>query len=192
MEQESVAAQKPQTSGLSIVSLVLGILANVGCCLLTGIPAVICGHMALSKIKKSNGTITGSGMALGGLIMGYISMALSFIMVPMMIAIAVPSFVKARDNARENSCHYNMRVIAHAIQQYTIDNNIDSDTDIDLYNDAIMPSTDICDPSLYIPSYLKCPENSATYSSPVNNTNLNVTCPIADPNINHGSFGDLE
>ena len=111
----------------------------------------------------------------------------------LLVAIGVPGFIKARDNARKNSCYNNMRVIAHAIQQYTIDNNIGSGEDIDIYDGTIMPLTDIRVPDLYVPNYLRCPaalSTNNTYGGPVNNNTLNVDCP-ATGNDDHGTFGDL-
>jgi len=61
-----------------VASLVLGIL-GFATWFITGIPAVICGHVALSKIKKSRGSLTGGGMAIAGLVMGYLSMGLLLI-----------------------------------------------------------------------------------------------------------------
>ncbi len=58
----------PRTSPLAIWSLVLGFL---GC--FFGIPSIILGHMARAQIKKSNGQLTGSGIALAGLILGYLT-----------------------------------------------------------------------------------------------------------------------
>lgn len=66
------------TSGLAIASLVCGIVGATLCyfCALAGIPAVICGHMALSRIRNSPGT-QGRGMALAGLILGYVWIGLT-------------------------------------------------------------------------------------------------------------------
>jgi hypothetical protein len=71
----------PTTSGLAITSLVCGIVGLVTCLLIPGIPAVICGHMAMSQIANSPTPMVGRGMALGGLVCGYLSvlMLLSFI-----------------------------------------------------------------------------------------------------------------
>ena len=59
------------TSGSAIASLVCGIFGFIFC--ITGIPAIILGHIARSEIRRSNGRITGNGMALAVLIMGYLS-----------------------------------------------------------------------------------------------------------------------
>ena len=63
----------PGTSALAIWSLVLGILSffTLG---LTSIPGVICGHLARGKIKRSIGKLSGSGLAMAGLITGYIGL----------------------------------------------------------------------------------------------------------------------
>jgi len=51
------------------------------CCsgALLGIPAIITGHVSRGRIKSSGGTLTGGGVALGGLITGYISIALTIL-----------------------------------------------------------------------------------------------------------------
>lgn len=63
----------PDNNEMAIASLVLGILAMCCCGIFTGIPAVVCGHIARNQIADSNGAQTGGGMALAGLILGYIS-----------------------------------------------------------------------------------------------------------------------
>ena len=68
--------QQPQvasTSSLAIVSLIAGI---AGLFIFGSIIAIICGHIARSQIKSSGGTQTGDGMALTGLILGYIGVVL--------------------------------------------------------------------------------------------------------------------
>lgn len=57
-------------SSMAVASLVMAILSLI-CCGLLAIPAVICGHLARRDIAASNGTMTGGGMALAGLIIGY-------------------------------------------------------------------------------------------------------------------------
>ncbi len=64
-----------QSSGLATASLVCGICGFV-LGPVTGIPAIITGHMALSQIKKSGEVIQGKSMAMAGLIMGYFTTVL--------------------------------------------------------------------------------------------------------------------
>lgn len=127
--------QQPKTSALAIWSLVLGILSLACFSILAAIPGVICGHKALSRIKHSGGLISGQGLAIAGLVTGYIGIAWAIIFIPMMMAIAIPNFVKARDTAMQNACINNLRQIDAAKQQWALENNKkagDVPTDADL------------------------------------------------------------
>jgi hypothetical protein len=119
----STIPDQPKNCGLAVWSLVLGILALALVCIgpLFGIPAVICGHLAYSRIKRSAGALSGGGLALGGLITGYLSIAL-IPMIGMMAAIAIPNFVKARNTAQMNMCINNLRQIEDAKQQWALEN----------------------------------------------------------------------
>lgn len=72
-------AIETKTHGLSVASLVLGILgiltAALGIGLLFAALAVIFGAVSGAKIKKSGGFYTGRGMAKAGLILGIIPLA---------------------------------------------------------------------------------------------------------------------
>lgn len=59
-----------KTEPLAIFSLVLSVLGLFCCALFTGIPGIICGHLALSKIEKNPG-LEGRGLAVAGLVIGY-------------------------------------------------------------------------------------------------------------------------
>ena len=63
------------TNGKATASLVLGLLSLL-LWVLTGIPAVILGHMALNEINASNGTQGGKGSAIAGLVLGYIAVGI--------------------------------------------------------------------------------------------------------------------
>ncbi|MDB4508210.1 GYF domain-containing protein [Akkermansiaceae bacterium] len=71
----------PSTSGLAIASLVCGILAVLASCyvvgMIFGIPAVICGHLAMKRTKNLLQPEGGKGMAIAGLICGYIGCAIT-------------------------------------------------------------------------------------------------------------------
>src|SRR5436190_14039955 len=110
-----------RTSGLAIWSLVLGVLAMFCFSILAGIPAVICGHTALSRIKRSGGILEGKGLAIGGLVTGYLSIAL-IPLIAILAAIALPNFVKARNTAMTAICTNNLRQIDSAKQAWARDN----------------------------------------------------------------------
>jgi hypothetical protein len=65
-----VGAAAPPTSNLAIAALVAGCV-SILCSLFASIPAIVLGHMGLSQIKKNPG-MQGHGMALAGLILGYV------------------------------------------------------------------------------------------------------------------------
>jgi hypothetical protein len=128
-----------KNSRLAIWSLVLGILGLVFLIICIGpvlfsIPAVICGHLALGRIKRSAGALGGHGLALGGLITGYAAIAL----IPLLVIIAIPNFTKAREVAFKNQCLINLHRIDGAKQQWALENKKDSEAaptaqDIDKY-----------------------------------------------------------
>ena len=49
--QQHIQQQQSEDSGLAITSLILGI-CSITVCAITGIPAIICGHIARSKAKR--------------------------------------------------------------------------------------------------------------------------------------------
>lgn len=116
--------EQKKTVGQATASLILGILSLIMTGILTAIPAVICGHIAKSKIKNDPANLQGDGQALAGLIMGYIVIGFSVLLIPLMMAIAMPSFVKARDMAYEKQCINNLRIIGSAKDQHAIENDI--------------------------------------------------------------------
>jgi hypothetical protein len=64
----------PETSGKAIVSLIGGVLSFF---LPFALVAVIFGHLSLSEIRKSAGRLTGRGLAIAGLVLGYLGVAVT-------------------------------------------------------------------------------------------------------------------
>jgi uncharacterized protein DUF4190 len=60
----------PQNSNKAIASLVCGLMFFFTP---TSIAAIVLGHLALSDIKKSAGRIAGRGLAVAGLVLGYVA-----------------------------------------------------------------------------------------------------------------------
>ena len=108
-----------KTIGLAITSLVLGILSITCFSILTGIPAIICGILALNRINKSGGRLRGQGQAIGGLVTGGVSL----LMIPIMAAMLLPAFSAAREKTRRTLCINNLKQIGLALAQYATDNN---------------------------------------------------------------------
>jgi len=65
------------TSTTAIVSLVFGIICWVAIPFIGAIVAIVCGHVARKEIGSAPpGSIDGDGMAVAGLILGYLHLAL--------------------------------------------------------------------------------------------------------------------
>jgi len=168
----NVKATRMGTSRLAVWSLILGILSLVFLLFCFGplfaIPAVICGHKAYSQISKSYGELEGQGMAVGGLVTGYISIGISLLLIPLMAAIAIPNFVRAREVAMRNACINNLRQLEGAKAQYAIESKAASGA-------PVLPG----DVSQYMPNgfeSLKCPAGG---SYTINTVGSEPTCSVA-------------
>jgi hypothetical protein len=131
------------------------------------IPAVICGHLALRRIQRSGGSLGGRGLALAGLITGYVGIAL----IALLAASAIPNFLMARKVAEKNNCINNLRVIDQAKQQWAMDNSkttndVPTAQDIQKYLQKYLAQ-----PS----AYLHCP-SGGTYS--INKVGAPPTCTV--------------
>ena len=74
----------PPTNGLAIAALVCGVGGFViG---LSFIPAIICGHLARRQIRQTGEQ--GAGLALAGLILGYVGTALFIALIAVFVVIA--------------------------------------------------------------------------------------------------------
>lgn len=103
-------AGQPQTDGKAVGSLILGILAIFPFGFLAGIPAVILGHLSRKSVRESLGRLQGEGMALAGLIMGYVSVV-AIPMILIIAAIAIPSLLRSRMLANESAAATTVRTL---------------------------------------------------------------------------------
>jgi hypothetical protein len=117
--QPSPASRPTSTSGLAIASLVCGILSLVILPIISSLPAIICGHLARSQVKTSGGTIGGAGIALAGLIMGY----LGFFCIGLIVfaGIALPVFGEVQLKEKETHALANGKQIATGCKLYAVD-----------------------------------------------------------------------
>jgi hypothetical protein len=95
---------------------VLGILSIFCFGFLSGIPAVILGHMSRRDIQRSMGRLSGDGVAMGGLITGYIGTLLTLLFIP---AIVIPNLMRARLAANEAAAISTLRTIDRSQATYT-------------------------------------------------------------------------
>jgi uncharacterized protein DUF4190 len=82
----SIPQTVPHTPAVAIWSLILAVLSFTSGWLFTAIPAVICGHIAWSKIRKSGGTLGGKNIAIAGLILDYIGLTIGIMGIPLLVS----------------------------------------------------------------------------------------------------------
>jgi type II secretory pathway pseudopilin PulG len=86
---------------------------------LTAIPAVICGHLALSQIRKGVDAASGNGMAIAGLVVGY------FFVLLMGVAIAaglfMPAFAMVAQRSQDTKAASDLRQVGVACLAYASD-----------------------------------------------------------------------
>jgi hypothetical protein len=94
--------QTPGTNGLAVVSLVCGIVGMFGCCCcpirVASLAAIVCGHSSLAQMKSR--LQAGKGLAIAGLVMGYLMIAL---MIAQTLAVFVnPEFGKQMEKLQQD------------------------------------------------------------------------------------------
>ncbi len=81
------AAAPRTTSSLAIVSLVFGILGWTFLPGVGAIVAVVTGHLARGEIRRSAQSLDGDGLAVGGLVLGWLMIAMGLMAVAMFVVL---------------------------------------------------------------------------------------------------------
>lgn len=89
---------RPETSAKAIFSLICGLLFFFPP---SSIVAVVFGHLSLSDIRKGGGRWTGKGLAITGLVLGYLSFAAWAVFFGFAIS-TIPKTMKAMKSMNEN------------------------------------------------------------------------------------------
>jgi uncharacterized membrane protein len=88
--------KQPESNGLAVASLVLGILSMTGFSIFTGIPAIITGAIGLkSPVNK--------GMSLAGVIMGSISVVLAVLLLILILFLIFIGALASSSDAQDSS-----------------------------------------------------------------------------------------
>jgi len=145
---------KKETPGIAIASLVCGILSWVCVGLLAAIPAVITGHLALGRIKRSAGALGGRGLAIAGLILGYTSIVALAVLLVLFFTLVVPAI---KEESSKADCMANLKMIGAACNAYAAEHNGAFPERLSqLYEAGLVPSLD----------GFVCPSTGAKIGSP--------------------------
>ena len=113
-----------ETSGKAMLSLICGLLFFIP---FLFIAAIVLGHVALSEIRKSAGRLKGEGIAIAGLVLGYVEIA-GVAVILIIAAIAIPNLLRSRITTNESFAVGSVRILnkaeiayasAHPEQGYT-------------------------------------------------------------------------
>jgi hypothetical protein len=97
---------------MAITSLVSGILGLTLCIGIGSVFALIFGYIARGQIKRSQGTEGGSGMAMTGIVLGWIGTILSILFVGLLIAGTVSFFTWTQSDSFEEAVDEGVELIA--------------------------------------------------------------------------------
>jgi len=106
-------------SGMAITSLVLGILSCICFGIVTGIPAIILGHIAYSRSRKTPAEFGGAGLAIAGFVTGYASLFTTLILASMLL----PALSKAKGKAQEIACINNLKQVGLGFRIWAADHD---------------------------------------------------------------------
>jgi len=93
----------------AVASLVLAILSFACMGPVGSIPAIILGHFALSNIRKGRMPADARGLAVAGLVLGYINIAILVLFMLVIPALAFPALSRSREASRRASCQNNLK-----------------------------------------------------------------------------------
>jgi hypothetical protein len=99
---------------MAAVSLFLGLVSVCGG-LFTGIPAIICGHKARKRAREKPAEFGGAGLALGGLVLGY----LSLLYTAAWGALLVPTFIRTQEKTDSVACVNNLKQVNLGARLYS-------------------------------------------------------------------------
>jgi hypothetical protein len=100
-----------------VASLILGIFSLFCFGLLTGLPAIVLGHMAHSRARRVPQQYGGAGLAIAGFVMGYASVITTLVLAGLFL----PALAKAKSRAQSIACVNNLKQIGLGFRIFATD-----------------------------------------------------------------------
>jgi hypothetical protein len=117
---------KSQDRGLAILSFVLGLASFVLCLsALTGLPAILFGHIARRRAARLPVRYGGAGLAMAGLILGYLNLVFSLFIA----GVILPALARSTQTTHNTQtvqradCQNNLRQIGLAFKVWALEHN---------------------------------------------------------------------
>lgn len=174
----------PPRQGLASTSLGLGI-ASYALCLgpFAGIPAILTGHAALRRARRDAAKWTGAGRAITGMVLGYVSLLLGFPLIAVMLSLAMPKLLAARERAQDSACISNLKALCQACRLHA-----------DGHDHRFPARFSELGPLLATPRTLWCPSDTVrtppSGTGPEQLTDDHVTYELLLPGVNSAEAGD--
>jgi hypothetical protein len=84
---DSFPPPQARTDPVAVCALVFGVLGLPVCLPIFSIPAIVCGHIARRRAKEETVPSANGGLALGGLIMGYVGFVVMILVVLLYVGV---------------------------------------------------------------------------------------------------------
>ena len=169
-----VAARQASPAGVAVPNYMVGaILTTLFCCLIGGIVAII--YSSQVNTKLAQGDVEGAKAASKSARTWIIVNLIAGLVVPLlfMAAVAVPNFVKYRNESQAAACISNMKQIETAGEVWLTQRP----------SMTAPTMSDLCGPeeSKYIKTEPTCPKDGSHYSIRLDDGRIKVTCGSGDP-----------
>jgi general secretion pathway protein G len=117
-KEHTILNTKPCTSKLAVASFIMG-LVSLTCVLwpLVGLPAIICGIIALVKISGSGGSLQGKGYAIAGIVIPAVMTVLIFVLA----IVGSTNFIDRAEKARAAATQATLRSLHEAVNMFNLD-----------------------------------------------------------------------
>ena len=110
--------------GVAIWSFVLSLLGFLCCGPICSIPGIICGHVARKEIRKSDRNLSGDGMALAGIIIGYFGVVITGILILFVaLGMGIAAFEPIKTEVNKLKSKDNLKQMFVWCQKYSEENN---------------------------------------------------------------------